>query len=134
MDTQTKAVVAYLKAKCSDRCFYCGIDLGRPDVRRVMDHVVPKAQNGSNGVHNLVECCRGCNVRKHARQPYEWKAVMTAQLLPEVKPHLKHYTDWDRYSEIVLQVFDLIRQDVKIEFYYEQFLQEAWDYVNQVDG
>lgn len=45
-----------------DICFYCHVNLN--DENRTLDHLVPKAHGGSDGVHNLVLCCKEHNHRK----------------------------------------------------------------------
>ncbi|MCA9368245.1 HNH endonuclease [Candidatus Kaiserbacteria bacterium] len=46
------------------RCAYCGTF--RPDTR---DHVIPKAQGGTDDPSNLVYSCRSCNSKKGSRTP-----------------------------------------------------------------
>jgi 5-methylcytosine-specific restriction endonuclease McrA len=47
------------------QCFYC---LRRTDARiQCLDHVVPRANGGSNSYRNLVSCCLECNSQKGER-------------------------------------------------------------------
>ncbi|MSR60015.1 MAG: hypothetical protein EXS05_20640 [Planctomycetaceae bacterium] len=51
-------------------CAYCGKPLGIRGVPR-LDHVQPKSRGGSDGPHNRVLCCRGCDTRKADLTPAE---------------------------------------------------------------
>lgn len=51
-------------------CFYCGETEGH----LTLDHVIPKSRGGAGEPGNLVPACRGCNSRKGARTPEEWRA------------------------------------------------------------
>lgn len=50
-------------------CLYCDVPLGGDSH---VDHFVPLAKGGSNDPSNLVLACPTCNMRKHARLPWEW--------------------------------------------------------------
>lgn len=59
---QTKALRQAIHARERGRCFYC---LRRTKARMLcLDHVVPRAELGSNSYRNLVSCCQECNARK----------------------------------------------------------------------
>jgi hypothetical protein len=51
-----------IHAREAGRCFYCLRFLTSP--MKCLDHVVPRAQSGSNSYRNLVSCCRDCNSQK----------------------------------------------------------------------
>lgn len=53
------------------RCVYCG----DASLHLEVDHVVPKAQGGSDSLDNLVTACRSCNRRKSGRTPEQWRAA-----------------------------------------------------------
>lgn len=44
--------------KTNGRCSYCGAKAAE------IDHIIPRAQGGSNSVHNLTPACRSCNQKK----------------------------------------------------------------------
>lgn len=52
------------------RCQYCGLD-GKASFENALamgvDFVVPRARKGKKNPHNLVACCRSCNVIKGRR-------------------------------------------------------------------
>lgn len=52
------------------RCQYCGLD-GRASFENALvmsvDFVVPRARRGKKDPHNLVACCRACNMIKGRR-------------------------------------------------------------------
>ncbi|HLV95206.1 MAG TPA: HNH endonuclease [Candidatus Acidoferrales bacterium] len=77
------------------RCQYCGLD-GRASFENALamsvDFVVPRARKGKKDPHNLVACCRSCNMikGKHVYRSFD-----------EAKAHvLKRRTDlrraWER--------------------------------------
>ena len=53
------------------RCQYCGFD-GSASFENALimgvDFVVPRAQRGKKDPHNLVACCRPCNILKGRRK------------------------------------------------------------------
>jgi len=51
-----------IHAREGGRCFYC-LRFLTPQMK-CLDHVVPRAQWGSNSYRNLVSCCRDCNSQK----------------------------------------------------------------------
>lgn len=57
------------------RCVYCKAEL--PIVELGLDHVVPKSRGGSDGLHNRVLACPGCDSLKGNRTPQEWKRGTT---------------------------------------------------------
>lgn len=42
-----------------------------------IDHVIPRAQGGTNARQNLVLACYPCNLRKGDSNPYAWRAWLT---------------------------------------------------------
>ena len=54
---QTK-LRSYLFKKYNGKCVYCGAKAEE------IDHVIPRANGGTNSVHNLVASCRACNQMK----------------------------------------------------------------------
>lgn len=58
-------------------CAYCGIKQTRKDKRTLLqaDHVIPLASDhpaSSNGIENILPCCRTCNGSKNSRNLIEW--------------------------------------------------------------
>jgi len=60
----------YLLLKFQHECAYCGGLSGDPVLN--IDHIVPRAQHGSDRVSNLALACRTCNEAKNDRTPAEW--------------------------------------------------------------
>lgn len=54
-------------------CHWCGVKCRR---LYQVDHYVPLAKGGRHVVSNLVIACRKCNLRKSARDPYVFAAMM----------------------------------------------------------
>jgi hypothetical protein len=52
------------------RCFYCRRKVGKRS--STVDHVVPRSKGGPDAPHNLVLCCRSCNIHKAALSVWEW--------------------------------------------------------------
>lgn len=63
-------------------CQYCGARA--PEVRIVVDHVVPRAMGGTNDMSNLVTACWECNCGKRDRAPI--KQPPAAQIAPIPAP------------------------------------------------
>jgi 5-methylcytosine-specific restriction endonuclease McrA len=56
-------------------CFYCGVPFdGDGARRRTVDHRVPRAAGGTDGLANLVFACGACNQRKGNRTEEEFVA------------------------------------------------------------
>ena len=48
----------FVFSRTNGRCSYCGAKATE------IDHIIPRAQGGSNSVHNLTPACRSCNQKK----------------------------------------------------------------------
>jgi hypothetical protein len=59
---RTSALRQAIHAREAGRCFYCLRFL--TPAMKCLDHVVPRAQSGSNSYRNLVSSCRDCNSQK----------------------------------------------------------------------
>jgi 5-methylcytosine-specific restriction endonuclease McrA len=56
----------FLAALYGRACVYCG------SVSAVADHLFPIAGGGLHCANNIVPACSACNLRKAARDPFEW--------------------------------------------------------------
>jgi len=54
-------------------CHWCGVKC--PKLYHV-DHYIPLSKGGKHAVQNLVIACRKCNLRKSARDPYDFAASL----------------------------------------------------------
>lgn len=52
-------------------CYWCGAKCGDD---HTIDHYEPLSKGGAHELSNLVIACRSCNLRKNARDPYEFAA------------------------------------------------------------
>lgn len=53
---------------CGELCYICGEHLERVDIE--MDHVLPRAHEGTNDIENLMPTHKRCNRRKNKRLDY----------------------------------------------------------------
>lgn len=49
-----------IRAKFGGKCGYCG----KPNTALTVDHIMPRAENGKNKIHNLLPSCLVCNSAK----------------------------------------------------------------------
>lgn len=54
--------IAFLVRRDGPNCKYCGCDLDEETV--TLDHVIPRARGGTDGLWNLVLACTACNQAK----------------------------------------------------------------------
>ena len=66
-------------------CQYCGRNGGE---RMTIDHVIPKSLGGRTVWENVVSACRGCNLKKGNKRPWE---VGMHLLRKPAKPHSSSY-------------------------------------------
>ena len=66
--------IAKLMARFQHSCAYCRVALGSACH---IDHVVPLARGGSNGIGNLVPACPSCNLSKNSRLLSYWRYKST---------------------------------------------------------
>lgn len=57
------------------RCPYCERRLTSQN--KSLDHMVPLSRGGSHGIHNVVICCRSCNLRKRDMAFADWIATLS---------------------------------------------------------
>lgn len=55
-----------LCASCAKKLFKTG------EKKYHVDHITPIAKGGSNAKENLQCLCKDCNLRKHAKDPFDW--------------------------------------------------------------
>lgn len=58
----------FRKEEFDHRCAYCGT---KP-IHLTIDHVVPRSQEGTNELNNLLPACRNCNESKGSRSLTNW--------------------------------------------------------------
>lgn len=83
-------------------CGYCAQRLTADKL--TMDHIIPKAQGGSNEYSNLVTCCYRCNNLKGARSPEQAKMPLQYKIPKQYSPVLAYirryglsHKDWSLY-------------------------------------
>jgi len=74
----------YLLAKWGRNCVYCG----KGNIPLQVEHIVPKAQGGSNRISNLTLACEKCNLRKGSRNVEDFLAG-NPNLLKKIKAQAK---------------------------------------------
>lgn len=65
--------------KNATHCFYCNIDLTRT-VKHI-DHFVPLSKGGEHELTNLVVSCPTCNLRKGAKDPFEFIKIIYKEVI-----------------------------------------------------
>jgi len=79
-------------------CQYCG--RSAPDVVLEVDHIVPRAEGGSDDILNLVTSCASCNRSKGARLLSDDTVVAKKRRqleeLQERREQLEMMIDWQR--------------------------------------
>ncbi|OQX09478.1 MAG: HNH endonuclease [Thiothrix lacustris] len=83
-ELQGYEVREYLLEKWGRQCAYCGAE----HIPLEIEHIVPKANGGSNRVSNLTLACRTCNQRKGS-QPVETFLAKKPVLLQKIKAQAK---------------------------------------------
>ena len=99
----------YLIEKYNHKCFYCDKEVSAFEV----EHMIPKARNGSNRIDNLTLSCPDCNQKKGTLTAEEFirqtlspqKAAQKLRQLPKTKKLLKYMahmnaTRWVLYNTI----------------------------------
>jgi hypothetical protein len=59
----------------SKRCPYCERELTPQN--KTLDHMIALCLGGSHGIHNVLICCRTCNMRKNAKPFVEWISTLS---------------------------------------------------------
>ena len=55
-------------------CYYCRRTVGHKAL--TMDHIVPLGRGGTSSRGNVAPACKGCNNRKKAMLPIEWREYL----------------------------------------------------------
>lgn len=67
------AAIARWESKAEKRCYWCRADCA---AAYHVDHYEPLSKGGKHEVRNLVISCPRCNLRKSAKDPYEFAATL----------------------------------------------------------
>ena len=92
----------YLIEKYNHKCFYCDKEVSAFEV----EHMIPKARNGSNRIDNLTLSCPDCNQKKGTLTAEEFirqtlspqKAAQKLRQLPKTKKALEIYGTYECYT------------------------------------
>ena len=63
-ENYTLAEIRALRKKYGKKCAFC-----QATGRLTIDHIVPLARGGGNGIRNIQFLCKPCNSKKHAKDP-----------------------------------------------------------------
>ncbi|MDJ0741966.1 MAG: RNA-guided endonuclease IscB [Xenococcaceae cyanobacterium MO_167.B27] len=94
----------YLLQKWGRKCTYCS----KENVPLQIEHIVPKAKNGSNRVSNLCLACQGCNQKKGTqsieqflvKKPSLLKTILSQAKKPLRDAHAVNATRWRLFDEL----------------------------------
>ena len=78
-----KTIRKYVYFRDGGRCFYCGRRLSLRNF--TLDHFLPRAAGGGDGVFNLVTCCGSCNEIKGAALPEDGAELMAELFIRAVE-------------------------------------------------
>jgi hypothetical protein len=95
--------------KTNGRCAYCGTFIN-PQGNWQIEHMIPKIQNGSNNIDNLIMSCVGCNHSKGGKTAEEYKEYIIAQVEKELFDGLL----FKRYGRKI--IVDLLTKDQSHNF------------------
>lgn len=97
------------------KCQYCG--RSAPDVILNVDHIVPVANGGNNGIMNLITSCFDCNSGKGARELTDHTIIQKQKQqldeLAQKREQLEMLVSW---RESLIAAMDQEVRLVKIEF------------------
>ena len=65
--------------KNENTCVYCGCQDNLE-----WEHLIPRSIGGSNNIDNLVLSCKSCNLRKGAKDPFQWYGSKRIGELPRL--------------------------------------------------
>ena len=60
-------------------CAYCG---AKESLH--WEHIIPKSRGGPDNIDNMVQACKGCNLKKGAKDPFEWYGLDKRYEIPRV--------------------------------------------------
>ncbi len=113
-------------AKTEGHCAYCGILLW-PDGKWHVDHMLPKAQGGTEEIGNLVPACPKCNLSKKDRTPEEFRHEIRRKILRHVGEAGQRLSDdtWltgiDKAAAIALLIqVDTALSDAEVPFWMDR--------------
>lgn len=98
--------------KTNGRCAYCGIHLEKFQI----DHIIPKAINGSDDIDNLHAACGSCNILKNS-YTMEIFRELVAGLVKSLNSYHNVYRIAKRYN-LVSETGN------KVIFYFEELNNE----------
>ena len=106
-------------ATTNKKCRYCGIELryyvgcGGKD-QACLDHIIPKANGGTNNPDNLALCCRSCNSMKGKKSLEEFRYLMAWKNAAGAMPK-KEIIIYFRFLGI-----EIPEPEKKFRFYFEE--------------
>jgi hypothetical protein len=86
-----------VRERAKGRCEYCQTPEWLIGIRHEIDHVIPKASEGSNTADNLCLACAACNGYKHAKTVGDDE--ITGEQVSLFHPRRQHWHDHFAWSE-----------------------------------
>jgi 5-methylcytosine-specific restriction endonuclease McrA len=100
-------------------CRYCGKKISRINYGShrekgawEVDHVRPRVSRGSDGDHNLVPACFGCNRSKGRKTPLNWcRFLKSSQYSEDIKLFKKIIKNCKKYRDEICSIVRQVRDE-----------------------
>ena len=106
-------VKEYLLEKYNRKCVYCDVK----NVPLEVEHIMPKALNGTNRVDNLTIACEPCNIQKGKQHPNEIEGKLGEQVRKALKDVKKPLKDAAAVNTIRWKIVDTLKANNLPIFY-----------------
>lgn len=104
-----------------NKCAYCGIKLIREERKGHLDHIVPSADGGGNGMYNKLLACSKCNGDEKKDTDWETFLATKAKTKKIYNERYKRIKKWKENDNEIInkktqEVFDTVIQRINQEY------------------